>query len=57
VWFFLGAAALCAAVYPLTPAEFRWLAATVTVTYVVFAALYALSSLSANRTARRNGHT
>jgi uncharacterized membrane protein YqjE len=57
VYFFLAAAALSALVYPLTPDEYRWLAATVAVTYVVFAVLYALASISADRNGRRNGHT
>ena len=56
VYFFLAAAALCALIYPITPDAFKWLAATVSVTYVVFAVLYAIASISADRNGRRNGH-
>ncbi len=56
VYFFLGAALVVVAIYPITPAQYRWVAVSVAVTYVVFAVLFALSSISADRAARRNGH-
>ena len=43
-------------IYPITPAQYRWVAVSVAVTYVVFAVLFALSSISADRAPRRNGH-
>jgi hypothetical protein len=55
VYFFLGAALVVIAIYPFTPAEYRWVAVSVAVTYVVFAVLFALSSVSAERAARGNG--
>ncbi|MET0830820.1 MAG: hypothetical protein ABWY62_00440 [Acidimicrobiia bacterium] len=55
VYFFLGAALVVVAIYPFTPAQYRWVAASVAVIYVVFAVLFAVSSISTERAARRNG--
>lgn len=53
-YFFLAAALLAAAVHTVIPDQFRWVSATVTIIYLVFAALFAAASVSADRTARRN---
>jgi Ca2+/Na+ antiporter len=55
VYFFLAAALVVALVQPLVP-QFRWLTLTVIVVYLSFALAFALSSMSASRHARRNGH-
>ena len=44
------------AIYPFTPDQYRWVAVSVAVIYLVFAVLFALSSCSAERAAKRNGH-
>jgi hypothetical protein len=47
--FFLAAAAICAGLVPLAPAEFRWVPAATAVAYVVLAILVALDSISRQR--------
>ncbi len=54
-YFFLGAAGAVFLIEPLVP-QYRWAIFLVTVIYLAFAVLFASASISANRTARRNGH-
>ena len=51
--FFLVSAALCAALYPVSDAKYRWVAAGVAVVYLVLALLAGLDLLSRRREARR----
>ncbi len=53
VYFFLGAAVLVAALYPFTPTQYRWLTATVAVTYVVFALTFGAAAVSTEREMRQ----
>jgi hypothetical protein len=49
VVFFLGAAAAAIVLYPAAPADLRWVAALVAVTYLVLAGLAALDGWSRRR--------
>jgi hypothetical protein len=54
-YFFLGAAGAVFLIEPMVP-EYRWAIISVAVIYLAFAVLFASASISAKRTARRNGH-
>lgn len=54
-YFFLGAALVVAATYPLIPPSLNWTALALAMTYLVFAALFAAASISSKRNAKRNG--
>ena len=47
--FFLSAAVVCAALYPLSDRQFRWVASGTALVYVVLAVLTALDLLSRRR--------
>ncbi len=54
-YFFLGAGLTVFAIEPLIP-QYRWATLSVAALYLLFAVLFATASISAKRTARRNGH-
>ena len=47
--FFLSAAVVCAALYPLSDRQFRWVASGTALVYVVLAVLTVLNLLSRRR--------
>jgi ABC-type transport system involved in cytochrome c biogenesis permease component len=49
IWFFLAAAAICGALVPAAPSEFRWVPTALVVIYLVLAALVALEKLGRRR--------